>query len=65
VAKRRIDTRTSTRIIAGAFCIVRSGQILRAAKASQTGPTRIWVAGQGDLERREQSHPLSWPVHYA
>lgn len=50
-----------TQIIAGAFCIVERGQIVRAA-----APTGIefWAAGRGSwLRFVDRFRP--WPVHYA
>lgn len=56
---------SKTRIIAGAWCVVEGGVIVRAAKASQAEPTRIWVAGRGVTERGATPQPQSWPAHYA
>lgn len=56
---------SASRIIAGAWCIVERGRIVRAARAYPTAATRIWVAGQGEIVRGLQPHPDRWPVHYA
>lgn len=57
--------RTSTRIIAGAYCIVHRGRIVRAAKASREETTRIWIAGAGSHQLRAGRLPSVQPVHYA
>ena len=47
------------RIIAGAWCIVKDGAIIRASKL-------YWSPAKGVTESAGQRiHRFSWPVHYA
>ena len=59
---RRGDT---TALIAGAWCVVRKGKIVRAARVRRGERQQLWVAGVGN----SGGGPLDparkyWPVHY-
>lgn len=54
-------------IIAGVFCIVEDGNIVRAAKPSNDHPTMVWAAGVGRVDKPRRERPILRvvPVHYA